>query len=501
MISRKSALVFINNVLGALIGYIAMFFIIRYLGKETLGIVAFAISFVGLFSFISNLGFDNTHVKQVSGGEDVGRCNGTYLLIKLLLTGLMIGTVLTSIFIWKDILGHGFETKTHENAIYLALIYWTFFSLMYIFISTFNGRREIARSQTIIFANNFVRSTLIIVFSFLSLGVLAIMNAYIAGVFIAFLLGLWMFRKLPISMPDREHIMKYVRFAIPLSISSSAIIIASNTDVVMIQWFWNALDVADYYAAKRIGMILTMFSISISTVLMPSLSHMDSKGDRENIRRTTMKAERYISMITFPLVFFILVFPEKIITVFLASSMRSAAHTMQVLTLFYALIVLNSPYNSQLMALGRSGILGKVGIMRAIINIALNLIFIPVSFMGFRLLGLGAFGAALATLITFLLTTANIRWATYRLTGTVMDRRILLHISAAMLTSMLFFVVDTSWAVRWYSLGILGLAFLATYFGILYLLREFRKEEFMTFTEALHPTKMLRYMGEELRRK
>ncbi len=501
MISRKSALVFINNVLGALIGYIAMFFIIRYMGKETLGIVAFAISFVGLFSFISKLGFDNTHIKRISGGDDLGKCNGTYLVIKLTLTAAMVITVLFSIWIWKYVLGHGFETQTHENAIYLSLIYWTFFSLMYIFISTFNGRREIAKSQLIIFTNNFVRSTLTIIFAFLSLGVLAIMNAYVAGVFLAFLLGMFMFRRLPVSMPDMEHIMQYVKFALPLSISSSAIVIASNTDVVMIQWFWSALDVADYYAAKRIGMMLTMLSISIATVLMPSLSDMHSRGERKNIKDTTMKAERYISMITFPLVFFIIVFPDKVITIFLSESMRSAAPTMQVLTLFYALIVLNSPYNSQLLAIGKSGILGKVGIMRAIINIGLNLIFIPVSFMGMRLLGLGAFGAALATLITFLLTTANIRWASYKLTGTVMDRRILLHLSAAMLTSIFFILMDTSWAVRWYSLGMLGLAFLGVYFGILYLFREFRKEEIMTFMEALHPMKMASYMKEELRKK
>ena len=501
MISRQSALAFINNILGALIGYAALFFVIRYMGKDALGTVAFAIAFVGLFSFIANLGFDTTHIKRVSEGKDLGRCNGTYLAIKLVLIGMFVLAVLIALYIWKYVLGNGFETRTHEAAVYLAIVYWAIFSGLYFFISTFNGRREIAKSQTLIFTNNFTRSALMIVVAALSIGTLALVDAYIAGVLLALMLAVFMFRKMPVSRPTKRYLSSYIRFAIPLSIASSVIVIASNTDVVMIQWFWSAADVADYYAAKRIGMLLTMISIAVSVALFPSLSHLHSKGRLEDVKKTTVTAERYISMLMFPLAFFIITFPDKIMSIMLSKSMLSSAPTLQILTLFYALIVINSPYNYQLPAIGRTDIIGKVNLTRALINIGLNLIFIPKSFMGVHLLGMGAFGAALATFITFLITTINLRWASYRLTGSVMDRRILLHISSAMLASIAFLLLGTSWVHRWYSLTALGMAYLALYFGILYALREFRKEDLEMFLDALSPKEMVRYIHKELKNK
>ncbi len=188
---------FVNNVLGALVGYAAMFFIIRYMGKEALGIVAFSISFVGLFSFITNLGFDNAHIKKISDEKNLGKCNGTYISIKISLIAVFVFIVIFSIYFWKDIMGNGFETKMHEQAVYLSIIYWCLFSILYIFVSTFNGKRKIARSQTLIFINNFTRSLLTIIIAVLSLGVLALVNAYIAGVLVAILVALYLSEKCP----------------------------------------------------------------------------------------------------------------------------------------------------------------------------------------------------------------------------------------------------------------------------------------------------------------
>ncbi len=306
---------------------------------------------------------------------------------------------------------------------------------------------------------------------------------------------------MPVEMPDKNYLKSYMKFALPLAISSSAVIIAANTDVVMIQWFWSSLDVADYYAAKRIGMLMTTIGIAIGTTVYPAMSRLHSKGNIEEIRKIASMAERYLSMVVFPLMFFILVFTDKIVLIMLSEAMRSAIPVIRVLTVFYTLTVMNIPYAYQLPAVNRTDISGKIGVMRAVINVGLNFIFIPTSILGIGLLGLGAVGAALATLITFLITTFNMRLAAYRLTGSISDKRILIHISSAILTSVVFLLIDTSWASRWYTLGILGLAFMGVYIAILTLMKEFRKEDFDLFFDAFNPKKMLGYMNEEIREK
>ena len=501
MISRQSALVFMNNVLAALLGYVAMFFVIRYMGKEALGIVAFGISFAGLFSFLANLGFDSAHTKRISEGKDLGKCNGTYFSIKLLLIGLFLFVVFLSLYIWKNIMGNGFESPLHEEAVYISSIYWAFFSLLMGFMATFNGRKEIAKSQTIRFFNDISRSTMMIIVALSFAGVLALAGAYLAGTLIALLVALYLFKSLPISRPDREYARFYTKFALPLAIASSMLVVASNTDVVMIQWFWNSADVADYYASKKIAMILTMISMAVSTALYPALSSHYAKGEVDIIKEKTVTAERYLSIFMFPVAFFILVFPENIIVIMLSRAMLTSVPTLRALTLLYALIVLNYPYNNLVAAMDRTPIIGKINIVRALLNIGLNLVFIPVSFMGMTMLGMGAFGAAIATFIAFLVTTISLRFAAYGLAGVVVDSRIFKHIIAGLLTSIIFYAIDTSWAVRWYSLLLLALLFVSVYFAILVVMKEFTKKDFDMLIDAIHPGKMAKYVNGELRGK
>lgn len=479
-------------------GYIAMFFIIRYMGKEALGVVAFAISFVGLFSFIANMGFDSAHIKRISEGKDLGKCNGTYFSIKLFLIFSMVFTVLLSIYLWKNILGHGFESPLHEKAIYIAIAYWSAFALVNGFVATFNGRKEIAKSQLIRFTNDVGRSTILIIVALASIGVLALVGAYLLGSLLAIFLALALFRRLPLSKPSGEYFRSYLRFAIPISIASSILVVASNTDVVMIQWFWSSSDVADYYTAKKIAMLLTMISMAVSTALYPALSSYHSKGDMKMLVEKARSAERYLSMFVFPLAFFIFVFPERVL-VLLSHSVLSSAPVLRVLVLLYALIVLNYPYNNLVAAMDKTIILGKINIVKALLNIALNLVFIPVSFLGIRMLGMGAFGAALATLMAFLLTTLWLRWDSYRLSGIVMDLRVVRHVIAAGISSALFYQLRYMWPTNWYFLAILALLFLALYFLLLYLMREFRKEDYDLLMDAINPKKMISYIGGEIK--
>ena len=489
-----------NNVLAALLGYVAMFFVIRYMGKEAFGIVSFGISFAGLFSFIANLGFDSAHTKRISEGKDLGKCNGTYFSIKLLLIALFLFVVFLSIYIWKNVLGNGFESQIHEKVIYVSATYWAMFSLLLGFMATFNGKREIARAQTIRFFNDVTRNALLIIVALFFSGVLALSGAYLAGTLVALISAIFLFRGMPVKRPDWNYLSSYTRFALPLAIASSMVIVASNTDVVMIQWFWNSSDVADYSASKKIALSLTMISMAVGAALYPALSAYHSKKDMKALRDTTVLAERYLSLYTLPVAFFILVFPEKILML-ISRSLISSVPTLRTLTLLYTLIVLNYPYNNMIAAMDRTPIIGKINILRALLNIGLNLVFIPVSFMGITMLGMGAFGAAVATFIAFLVTTISLRWAAYDLTGAVADRRILKHLSAALLTSLLFYALDTSWLVRWYSVGLLALMFAWVYLAILYILKEFTKDDFDMLFDAIHPGRMARYIVNEIKGK
>ncbi len=76
--ARKSFLIFLNMIAGSILGYLALFFILRYMGPGDYGIIGFGIAFVGMFAFISDLGFNFAHVKRISEGRDLEECIGTF---------------------------------------------------------------------------------------------------------------------------------------------------------------------------------------------------------------------------------------------------------------------------------------------------------------------------------------------------------------------------------------------------------------------------------------
>ena len=127
--------------------YVYLFFISRYMGPEDYGIIIFAMGFVGIYTIISNFGYNSAHIKQVSEGKDLGTCVGTFMLIKFSLISIMSLVVLTTMYFWKNIIGRGFESPLHESVIYIIVIYFIVHGISEIFHVTFRARREIAKSE------------------------------------------------------------------------------------------------------------------------------------------------------------------------------------------------------------------------------------------------------------------------------------------------------------------------------------------------------------------
>ena len=124
MIARKSALIITTSILDGVLAYVALFFITKYMGPLDYGIVGFAMSFVSLFVIFGRMGFEEAHIKKVSEGKDLGTCIGTFLVIKIGLVGLMTLIIAGSILFWKFYMGRGFETSTHELAVYVMIGLW-----------------------------------------------------------------------------------------------------------------------------------------------------------------------------------------------------------------------------------------------------------------------------------------------------------------------------------------------------------------------------------------
>jgi len=495
-------LIFLNLVAGTILGYVALFMILKFMDKGDYGVIGFGMAYVGLFWFISDIGFNSAHVKRISEGRDLEKCLGTFFVIKLVLTAIMVASVLISIFIWKFVIGRGFETPEHEWIIYLFILYYVILSLSAIPIATFSARKETAKQQLPGLLEPITRAPLAIIVAVSSLGILALAGSYVIGVAALLIMAIILFRGYPLGKFDSKMFKLYFTFAIPIAISSSIVVISGNVDKVMIQLFWGKEFVEYYFSVQRLSTFLILVATAVTILLFPTLSEHHGKEDYKQIRRLTTTAERYVSLVVIPCAVLLIVFSKPILQILRYDIAENASTTLQIMAIYSSIFCFYMIFLNQIMAIDKPRLGAKIGVSMASINILLNIIFIPkdIRSIGINLLGMGAEGAALATAISAAFGLVMCKIYTRRLTGTKWNPRILLHICAGIIMGgVLYYLSGIITIIRWYEIGAACLLGIGIYLAILWLLREFKKKDLMLFLDILNPKGMTRYISSELK--
>ena len=125
MISSKSSPIFFQTLISSLLGYLSLFFIIRYVGPVYWGYLSYALAFGGLFSLITDLGFNTAYMKSISGEGDKADDMGTYLFIKIILNIVYVAVILISLWVWIDVFKRGFQNPIE---------FWTIITIIPYFV-------------------------------------------------------------------------------------------------------------------------------------------------------------------------------------------------------------------------------------------------------------------------------------------------------------------------------------------------------------------------------
>jgi len=532
MIARKSLLVVIAQFLTRTLGWVGLVVLAKIWGAfapDALGVIGFATAFIGVFYIIADLGFGQAHVKKISEGKDLGTCISTFFTIKIILTTIMAAVVILSLFILDNVLHQGFHDATKQSVVFVFLLYYILMSIQQIPSATFNGKGEIAKMQiTSVFENIFKVPLIILVAAagvttiglapFISwptmlrplqqflashaIGSLAM--AYVFGITATVVVGFWLLRRNPWKKPSFELGKSYLTFAIPIVLFSIISTISTNIDKLLIGYFWTATEVGYYFSLQQILQIILIINVAFITVLFPVYSRYHTTNNFAKINEITKTTERYISMVIVPPIVVIIVFVNSVISIMLNSAFLPAASTLVVLTVYAALASFMAPYYSLLVGLNRPGIYAKIGLGISLINIVLDVLFIPqwglLTPLGIN----GPTGAAVALVISNFVGFFWIRLAAKKLTGiqllqTHTPRHIVAGVGMGLILYFIAFQINVFPTMHWYQLILFVGLGLAIYVIILYALKEFTKTDLSFFVELLHPKKMLQYIRSEVK--
>lgn len=539
MIARKSLLIILAQGVNAVVALVGVVILAKFWGgfaPTASGTIGFAMAFLGLFNFISDLGFATAHTKRISEGKDIGKCIGTYIAVKLVLTAVMVVVVLGGIFIWEVLLHKTIYDATTKNVIYVMLLYYVIMSLANIPLATFGSTKEIAKTQIPLVSESLFRTVAMILVVSAGVAGISVINpglgydriqpfawpssliglqdfiaahalgslasTYVLGAFTVLVVGLIFFRGYPISRPSWEYFKSYFVFALPTILVSVIAVISTNIDKVMIGYFSNATEVGYYFMAQRISFLIFVIAPAVGALLFPTISTYHAKNMFEDIKKTVDLSVRYISMTICPAIVFIIVFRKPIIDIALSSAFYPAAPVLVVLSIYVFIVSLSSPYSYVVVGMNKPGLAAKTSFIACVSNIIMNALFIPqngvLSIFGIS----GPTGAAIATMISGIINLAIFMFLAKQLVGIKISKKPLLHIFAGGgMGCMLYYVSIFTPLVRWYHLIIFGIVGLCVYTGILYLLKEFTKNDLSFLSDTLSPKKMAKYVKSELKGK
>ena len=506
LLGRKTLLIMANNVAGGILGYIILMVIARYMtdAAYTYGTVAFALGFLGMFMIILSPGTDMAHIKRISEGKDVGKCVGTYLVMKVIFTAIFLIVVLTCLFGWKNILQQGFESPKHRIAIYLLIFNYVVSSFNTVFVTTFEARKETAKVEIGMLFSTITRLAAVMIVVYFQMGIYGLAITWNISMLMYFLVSLAMFRGYKIKKPSWKLAKQYIHFGLPILFISLSNTLAVSTDRVMIQYWRGSEEVGYYFAVWRITVFIILFGVATRKLIFPTISEYHAKMETKNIQNLTWDTEKYIALFIAPISLFMAFFPKEIIRIMLSEEFLPGAPILRILSIYCFIHALSIPYGAQIAGTNRPRISAALGIPKALLNILVNLLLIPSAIFGIRLGGLGAVGAALGTLISMTAYTVAVRIVVYKyILKTKSNWKIVFNIIAAGVMSLfLRFVLAEHYPIRhFYDFPVYAVIGAVLYFALMFAFRQFTKKEINYLLQVINPGAMLVYIRQELFRK
>jgi O-antigen/teichoic acid export membrane protein len=406
MLKQKAFLSLIMSTFQQLIGYISLYFVARYMGPEPLGIISAAMAFSIIFMEFAGLGYGIAHVKKVSEGKDLGKCIGTFAVVKsILVTFVGLICFLTILYL--------------KRSNQLLPVPEEYISVMFIMLAvsmiggystiaqvTFAARLEKAKEWSSSISAKFITSLLKAGVAISGLGVIFLAWSALAGSFVGAVIAFLFIIKLPIKKFDFDLFKEYTRYALPAFIVTLSSSIGTQLDILILSILSNVEQVGYYSGAKAIASVIMFINVIFISLLLPTYSRLHVENNIEGIRNFAKRLERYISFPLVPVGMFIFFFSTPIQQILLGGDFEPSSVVIKILIINSMLLMFAQPYTAQLMGMNKIMLATILSILYLLLNTIFYFILIPENIFNFSLLGLGAAGAALALFISTLITTS-----------------------------------------------------------------------------------------------
>lgn len=523
-VSRKGVLVVASQVVSAVLGLLVLLLVGRYLNPTVFGAYLFAVHLVGLVATLSQLGFGTAQTRAVARGDDLGRTLGVFGRLRTVLVITYVALFLLGLLVWHVLLDRGFTDATTLQVVLVVLAASALAQWRRVATATWRGQGRVHRiewgnlADMLVFTSGVAAVALAagsasgrwIPLPGLGEGLVSLLRmpeapgaallalylafAHLAGKAASLLVySVWWIRdRVPVGPWDGELARRHIRFALPVAFTGMLSVLLLQTDILMIGYFWDSHEVGLYGAAKRLAKFGLLPTVALRTIVFPYFSHLLGRGAATEALAAFRQVEKYLLLFVVPLGVAMMVWADAGIHIAVGDSFAGASAPLRYLALWTIIMALGMPVRLKHLAAGNTRTMLEVMSINVGANLVLNLVFIPTSILGVPLLGLGAEGSAIATVLATTLGYVYNRWRARADFGVALfDGTQARLLAAGLGVAAAWYALRQGLAPaaydRVYELGGIGLAGIALYAALLWLTGGLRGSDVRLLWDAIHP--------------
>lgn len=362
----------VSKVLSTILALVAIGFITRYLGREGFGNYATVLAFLSFFAAISDLGLYYIVTREISrAGADEEKILGNIFSIRLLSSLAMF--LLSPIIIFF----FSYPKEVNEGIIIVAASL-LFSSGYQILNGVFQKNLAMDRVAIAELIGKIIQVAVVILAVKANLSFAWIISSLLLNMIVSFGIVFFLAKKyVRIHLRfDFDYWKIFLKESIPMGIATMITFAYFKMDTILLSVMKSSADVGIYNAAYKVLENITFFPAMIAGLVMPIMAHTIFTN-RERFEDISNKTFKVFIVLVVPLVVGTLFLADDVIKLIGGAGFVESGQVLRILVFALAFIFFGQFFNTLLIVGNlQKRLMWTLGIA-AIINIVLNLIFIP----------------------------------------------------------------------------------------------------------------------------
>ena len=397
--AQRIGLIGATNLFIGLSGIILLPILTKTMPIEEYGTYVQVTVTIGLVPSIVMLGLPYTMVRYLAAAkskEDVQEGYYSILGITVITSGvtsiiifLLAGPIANALF---D--GHFEVTQILAAIVFLECMN----GLQFNYFRTF---QHIKRYSALTFSKTLVQLTLVGAFVLLDHGIFgAMIGLLITDLILFAIMGILIVSEIDVVFPKFKNLREYLSFGLPTVPGNVSSWVVNSSDRYVIALFLGAAYVGYYSPGYTLGNTISMFIAPLSFMLPAVLSKYYDEGDLGTVKTILSYSTKYFVALTIPSIIGLTLLSKPLLTILSTAEIAENSYLITPITALCAALFGIYTIAVQLLILQKkTRHMGFIWFIAAGVNIILNILCIPI---------FGLMGAALTTLLSFLIATAYI---------------------------------------------------------------------------------------------